>query len=457
MDDRLRDLSTPTEPSPAYDDRIRAETWERARQAAPAAALAEREGAPEAWRARLERLVEDLAPDLIALSHDLHDHPEVGFTERHAMGAVAALLDRESLAHRDGVFGMDTALRAETGGTGSPTVAVLCEYDALPGIGHGCGHNVMAGQSVGAYLALARLDRELRGAGEAGLPGRIVLQTTPAEENATGKEILAQAGAFDGVDVAVMAHAYGYDLTHQTWLGVRRFRVAFTGVAAHASAAPYRGRNALDAVTASLTGLGLLRQQIGPMDRLHAVVRDGGEAPNVIPEHAMIDLYVRSKYPETLRDLVDRTVDVFRGAALMTGTGVRFLWDGVTNEMPVRDNGPLLESWVRAERRRGREPLPAGVVPESIAAGTDFGNVSLRIPGIHPLVSIGDPALSLHTRAMAEAAGGPGGDRAVVDGAFGLASVALDVVCDPALLARARADFEAAGGAVDVARFYDAV
>jgi len=455
MDDDLRDLSRPTTPSPAYGERMRQETRDRARTAPPAASLPEPDGAPAPWRARLERLVEQLGPDLVALSHDIHDHPEVGFTEFHAMGAVAALLEGEGLDHDDGVFGVGTALRASGGGAARPTVAVLCEYDALPGIGHGCGHNVMAAQAVGAFLALARLDRELRRDGGEGLPGRVILQTTPAEENATTKEVLAQAGAFDGVDVAVMAHAYGFDVTHQTWLGVRRFRVAFTGVAAHASAAPYRGRNALDAVTLSLAGLGLLRQQIGAMDRLHAVVRQGGDVPNIIPDHALVDIYVRSKYPETLRDLVDRTVDVFRGAALMTGTGVQFLWDTVTNEMPVRDNGPLLESWVRAQRRRGREPLPAGVVPESIAAGTDFGNVSLRVPGIHPLVSVGDENLSLHTREMAEAAGGPGGDRAVLDGAYGLASVALDVLADAGLLARVRDDFDAAGGVVDVAHFHD--
>ncbi len=456
MGDNLRDLSRPTTPSSAYSERIRSETRTRARMMAPAVSLPERAGAPAQWRVRLERLVEELRSDILALSHDIHDHPEVGFTEYHAMGAVAALLDKEGLDHHDGVFGVDTALRSRAGGDAGPTIAILCEYDALPGIGHGCGHNVMAAQAVGAFLALARLDRELRHGGEVGLPGRVVLQTTPAEENATTKEILAQAGAFDGVDVAIMAHAYGFDVTHQTWLGVRRFRVAFTGVAAHASAASYLGRNALDAVTLSLTGLGLLRQQIGAMDRLHAVVRQGGDVPNIIPDHTLVDIYVRSKYLETLRDLVDRTVDVFRGAALMTGTGVQFLWDTVTNEMPVRDNGPLLESWVRTQRQRGREPLPAGVVTESIAAGTDFGNVSLRVPGIHPLVSVGDQNLSLHTREMAEAAGGPGGDRAVMDGAYGLAGVALDVMADADLLARVRADFDASGGVVDVAHFHDA-
>ena len=466
----LRDLSRPTTPSRALGERMREETVERGRRMAPAPELSAQGGAPAEWRDRLEQLVEDLRPAIVELSHDIHDHPELGFSEHHAMAAVAGLLDRWDIAHDDGVFGVDTALRAEVGpGSGAqgtpwssdtaderrPAVGILCEYDALPGIGHGCGHNVMAAQSVGAFLALALLERELAASRAGGVPGRVVLQTTPAEEAATCKEILAQAGAFEGLDAAVMAHSSGEDVTHQTWLGVRRFRVVFHGVAAHASAAPHMGRNALDAATLALTGLGLLRQHIGTMDRMHAIVSDGGTVPNIVPERSEVTIYVRSKYPETLLDLVSRVTDVFRGAALMTGTGVEFVWDTVTNEMPLRSNGPLLESWVRAERRRGRDPLPAGVIPESNAAGTDFGNVSLRIPGIHPLVSVGDPTLSLHTREMAEAAGSPTGDEAAVDGAFGLASVVLDVLADADLRARMREDFESAGGAVDVAHFYD--
>ena len=440
----------PTTPTTAYTEHMRAETQERSTVLSAPPTLEAGEGAPSEWRERLGGLLENLRSELLELSHDIHDHPETGWNEHHAMAAVGALLDRHGIAHDDGVFGLETALRAEIGATVDgdpiPAVAILCEYDALPGIGHGCGHNVMCAQAVGAFLALAAIDRELDG----GLPGRVVLQTTPAEENSTCKEILARRGAFDGVDAAVMAHSYGYDLTRQTWLGARRFRVVFTGVPAHASAAPFMGRNALDAAVLALDGISMLRQQLSPTDRVHAVIVDGGQVPNIIPQRAEVSARVRSKYPETLVDLFRRVSDVFRGAGLMAGVGVEIIADGSPNEMPVRDNRPLLRSWVRAQRERGREPLPFGVVTESIAAGTDFGNVSVRLPGLHPLVSVGDESLMLHTREMEEAAGSPTGDAAVLDGAYGLAAVVADYLDDADLREQVRADFESEGGVIDV-------
>ena len=461
----LNDLTRPTVPSGAIQERMLAETEERRGVVGPAPALPDDAGAPTALRTALGEVVAELAPQIVELSHDIHDHPETGYEEHHAVATVAELLRRHGIEPEVGVYGMDTALRAEipgagsaeaaTGGTGATaadsgesagSIAILAEYDALPGIGHGCGHNVMCAQAVGAFLALAAIDRELDG----GLPGRVVLQTTPAEENSTCKEILARRGAFDGVDAAVMAHSYGYDLTRQTWLGARRFRVVFTGVPAHASAAPFMGRNALDAAVLALDGISMLRQQLSPTDRVHAVIVDGGQVPNIIPQRAEVSARVRSKYPETLVDLFRRVSDVFRGAGLMAGVGVEIIADGSPNEMPVRDNRPLLRSWVRAQRERGREPLPFGVVTESIAAGTDFGNVSVRLPGIHPLVSVGDESLMLHTREMEEAAGSPTGDAAVLDGAYGLAAVVADYLDDADLREQVRADFESEGGVIDV-------
>ena len=443
----------PTVPTGAYIEHMRAETRERAAALSAPPALDAGQGSPPGRHERLGRLLEGLGPELVGLSHDIHDHPETGWNEHYAMAAVGALLESHGIDHEDGVFDLATALRAEVGAIDdarAPAVAILCEYDALPGIGHGCGHNVMCAQAVGAFLALAAIDRELDG----GLPGRVVLQTSPAEENSTCKEILARRGAFDGVDAAVMAHSYGYDLTRQTWLGARRFRVVFTGVPAHASAAPFMGRNALDAAVLALDGISMLRQQLSPTDRVHAVIVDGGQVPNIIPQRAEVSARVRSKYPETLVDLFRRVSDVFRGAGLMAGVGVEIIADGSPNEMPVRDNRPLLRSWVRAQRERGREPLPFGVVTESIAAGTDFGNVSVRLPGIHPLVSVGDESLMLHTREMEEAAGSPTGDAAVLDGAYGLAAVVADYLDDADLREQVRADFESEGGVIDVGAMF---
>ena len=456
----MRDLSKPTVPSDAIQHRFAEETRARKAAAGPAASLADGEGSPAELREALASTVEELAGEIVALSHAVHDSPEVGYEERFAVSTVADLLRAHGIEPDVGVYGMETALRAEfTGAVGNadnadspaPAIAILAEYDALPGIGHGCGHNVMAGNSVGAFLALHELERRRPGS----VPGRVVLQTTPAEECSTAKEVLAVRGMLDGVDAAVQTHSYSYDLTHQTWLGVRRIRAIFTGVPAHAASQPFMGRNALDAATLALTGFGLLRQQILPMDRLHAIVVDGGDVPNIVPERTEISLLARSKYPETLKDLVARVEDVLRGAALMTGTGLEIVTSETTNEMPVRTNGPLTRAWVRSQRERGRDPLPAGVVTETIAAGTDFGNVSVRIPGIHPLIKVADSDVALHTREMAAAAGSPSGDAAATDGAYGLASVALDYLHDAEFRAAVRRDFEEAGGVIDVEHFWD--
>lgn len=465
----MRDLSKPTVPSDAIQRRFAEETQARKAAAGPAASLADGEGSPAELREALAATVEGLAGEIVALSHAVHDNPEVGYEERFAVSTVADLLRAHGIEPDVGVYGMETALRAEfTGAVGNadnvgavgnadnadspaPAIAILAEYDALPGIGHGCGHNVMAGNSVGAFLALHELERRRPGS----VPGRVVLQTTPAEECSTAKEVLAVRGMLDGVDAAVQTHSYSYDLTHQTWLGVRRIRAIFTGVPAHAASQPFMGRNALDAATLALTGFGLLRQQILPMDRLHAIVVDGGDVPNIVPERTEISLLARSKYPETLKDLVARVEDVLRGAALMTGTGLEIVTSETTNEMPVRTNGPLTRAWVRSQRERGRDPLPAGVVTETIAAGTDFGNVSVRIPGIHPLIKVADSDVALHTREMAAAAGSPSGDAAATDGAYGLASVALDYLHDAEFRAAVRRDFEEAGGVIDVEHFWD--
>lgn len=479
----MRDLSQPTVPSRAFYDQLAVET-EKRRQANPTAtALDPHSGASQQLREELKAHIEALAPQIVALSQDIHAHPEVGYQEFYAADAVAKLLQAHGIEVERASFGMETSLRAQIGGEAAspsaaaaganpdapapaagavvaadadrsekqPTIAILCEYDALPGVGHGCGHNVMCANSVGAFLALAELEKSHPGA----LGGRVILQTTPAEECDTAKEVLAQRGMLEGVDAAIQTHSYAYDLVDQAWLGVRRMRVVFHGVSAHAASAPFMGRNALDAVTVAQVGMGLLRQHMLPSDRMHAVVTDGGLVPNVVPERAEMSVIVRSLDAATLRDLVARVEDVFRGAALATGCGVEILTGETTNEMPVRANGPLSQAWVRAQNTVGRTVLPRGVITEVIAAGTDFGNVSQRVPGIHPLIKIAPEGTALHTHEFATAAGSPLGDRAAVDGAWGLASVALDYLSDPQLRQAVRADFEASGGVVDVASFWD--
>ncbi|MDN5899269.1 MAG: M20 family metallopeptidase [Brachybacterium sp.] len=404
-------------------------------------------GAAAALHELLEQQVAAGAGEMVALLLDLAEHPEVAFEEHRSARAIADHLAAHGIEAQVGVHGLATAVRAEIRGVGgeepgAPTLAILSEYDALPGIGHGCGHNVIAVMGLGAFLALAALAK----ADPSAVPGRVVFLGTPAEEGHTGKEYMAREGAFEGLDAVVMAHPYGYDLADQTWLGRRTLTVEYHGHTAHASAQPYMGRNALDAASLMYQGVGLMRQQTPPTDRIHAVIREGGERASVIPDCARLDLYVRSQRPETLRDLSQRVEDVARGAALMAGVGVSVRWDEHPPSLPVRTNEALTGRWVQAQRRRGRDPLPYGVVSPSLAASTDFGNVSYRVPGIHPVIRIAPSQIALHTREFAASA---------ADGAYGLAATVLDVLHDPVLARAVTEEFDAAGGAIDVPGFFD--
>ncbi|GAA1845928.1 M20 family metallopeptidase [Brevibacterium marinum] len=445
----IRDLSRPTAPDESYLDEIAARTRERSEQAgAWSSAFA---GAPESSTAGIAAGLADAESDLTELLHTIHTLAETAFVEHESVAAIASLLRGRGIDVETGLFGADTTLRATTGSGQGRTIAILAEYDALPEIGHACGHNLIAASAVGAFLAL----HDLHGQNPGAVPGTVVLLGTPAEEGHSGKEVMARNGAFDGIDAAIMVHGYGYDCAEQVWLGRRLLEVTYSGVAAHASAQPFMGRNALDAANLFYQGLGLIRQQMPPISRLHAVIADGGSRPSIIAESATVECYVRSKYPDTLKELSDRVEDAAKGAALMTGTGVEVKWDEHPPSLPVRTNSALTRRWAKHEEAQGRSPLPAGVLDESIAASTDFGNVSYRIPGIHPLIKTADAEVALHTREFAEAAITPEAEAAAHDAGYGLACTALDFLVDDELAAEVFAEFDRAGGAVDVENYFN--
>lgn len=262
--------------------------------------------------------------------------------------------------------------------------------------------------------------------------GTIKYIGTPAEESSSGREVMACGGAFkpEDMDACIMVHSYGYELADQVWLGRRVLNVTFHGVAAHASSQPFMGRNALDAAAMTYQGFAVLRQQVPPSDRIHAMITKGGTRQSIITEEAEMKFYVRSKYPDTLKDLSRRVENVVKGAAQMTDCGVDIEWDFSPATPGVRANDQLVSRWVEAQRRRGREPLPRGVVSEILAASTDFGNVSYRVPGIHPLIKVANEDQALHTREFEASVGTEKGDRGAVDGAYGLAQVLLDFLTD---------------------------
>lgn len=405
------------------------------------------EGASEEHTARAEAAVLARTDALLELSHDLHAHPELAFEEHRSAAAVADLLEDHGHEVERGIGGLDTALRAQAGSGDGPVVALLAEYDALPEIGHGCGHNVIAATAVGAFLAAAEQ------VGTTG--GRVLLLGTPAEEGGGGKEYLAQAGVFDDVDAALMLHPFAVDVADHPFLGARQVRATFTGLAAHAAAFAFAGRNALDAAVQAYQGMAQLRQHMLPTDRVHGVIREGGAKPNIVPDRAVLEFYVRSAELDTLAVLVEHTVRVMEGAAQQTGTEVQLDWDDRPPYVPTRLNQALSARWATNAARRGRKVLPRGVVPETLTGSTDLGNVSVRLPAIHPVMSIADGIVPIHTTAFAEAAVSELADRGVVDGAIGLAQTALDYLVDERLRRDVHEEFEAAGGRVDVASLFD--
>ena len=375
---------------------------------------------------------------------DLHAHPETAFEEHRSMAVLADIVEEHGFSTRRGVYGVETAFEASWQSADfdperHPTVAILAEYDALPQIGHACGHNVIAAAGVTGFLAVTAVLDDVPP-----VSGRILLQGTPAEEGHSGKEYMIRGGSLEGVDAAVMIHGFGYDIGAHAWVGRRILHVTYRGVAAHASSQPFMGRNALDAASLAYQGIGLMRQQMPPSDRVHAIM-SGGDRPSIIPNEAEMTIYVRSLGTRTLMDLSARVEDIVQGAALMAGVEVEVDWDEHPMTLPVRNNAALVERWSATQARRGRTALPAGTVPDTVAASTDFGNVSNLVPGLHPMVQVSPADVALHTEDFARWAATPQAVDAAVDSAAGLAQVALDFLADPDFRRAAQEDFDREG------------
>jgi amidohydrolase len=384
-----------------------------------------------------------LAPELDALSRRIHGHPEVGFLEVEAAGWLGSYLQAHGYRLEREVGGVTTAFRATLGaGEGGPTVALLAEYDALPSIGHGCGHNLIAAAAVGAAAILAAARR-------GDTRGRIQVIGTPAEEGGGGKIALLDAGVFRGVDAALMIHPLSRTRIHEELLGRSKLTVQFSGKPAHAAAYPDEGVNALDAMVLHLQGISALRQQLRPSARVHGIVTHGGDAPNIIPEHTAAVFYVRARSREYLREVVARFRACAEGAARATGCQVTvtpepFIYD------PLRANPPLAERFRAHLAAVGVEEDPAP--PRPALASSDVGNVSQALPTIHPWIGILPPGAAdvpIHTREFRDAAATDHAHARMRAAACALALTARDVLADTDLLPAARAAFEPAdqGGA----------
>ena len=368
---------------------------------------------------------------LIALSRRIHAHPEVNFEERQASAWLADYLEGAGYQVERGACDLPTAFIARIG-RGAPQVAVLCEYDALPGLGHACGHNIIATAGAGAGAALAQVVERSGGS--------VVVMGTPAEEGGGGKIIMARRGAFEGVDAAMMVHPAGLDLTGMNVLAVSTIAVEYHGKAAHASAFPHRGINALDALVTAYSAIAQLRQHIRETERIHGIITDGGQAPNIVPDRAAGLFYVRAATEGRLEKLKARVLGCFRAGAEATGAELKYEWRGEQYSDMIT-NQPLAAAYGANLQRLGRTLHDVRNVPASISGSTDMGNVSKLVPSIHPMIAAGPATVALHSTEFAECAASEAGDRAVIDGAKTLAMTALDVLCRRELLNEVKAAF----------------
>jgi amidohydrolase len=378
--------------------------------------------------------VERLGDDLESLSRRIHDNPELGYQEVKAAGWLTEFLEGQGFKVERGVGGVETAFRASIETGEGPTIAILCEYDALPAIGHACGHNVIATAGAGAGAALAAVRDRLP-------KGRIHVIGTPAEEGGAGKVRLIRGGVFKDVDVAMMIHGWDKWIAHQDLLGIVRVTFEFTGKAAHAAADPFEGINALDAVIQTFNNISMLRQQVRPDARIHGIVTSGGAAPNIIPEFAAALFYVRAKSLDYMWQLQKRVIACAEGAARATGCTLKVI-EHDSAYAPMKRNETLLEVFRANMQRVGAPESPE--VKDRLGS-SDIGNVSQVIPTIQPLVKIAPEGTPIHSRAFEAAAVSPLAREGMLAAAKVMAMTTLDLLADPRLVERAQQDFRSAG------------
>lgn len=351
---------------------------------------------------------------LVELSERIHANPELGWQEHLASGWVADVLAGAGFGVERPYLGFDTALRASFG-TGPHTVGLCAEYDALPGLGHACGHNLIAAMAVGAALALAEVAEEV------GL--KVVVYGTPAEEGLGGKCELLDRGAFTELDLVMMAHPAPEDDPDPAALAVSHSHISYQGKAAHAAGAPQEGVNAADAFTIAQTAIGLLRQQLPAPVRVHGVVTNAGEAANAIAEHTEGRWYVRAETLEELHRTEERVWKCFEAGALATGCTLQITPESRPYSEMRTDQGTLALYRANLEKLGRVIPEGPGVMSR---ASTDFANVSQVVEAIHPYIGIGSLPAVNHQKEFAAACVGPTAERALLDGATALAWTAID-------------------------------
>ena len=392
----------------------------------------------ETTHKRVCERIDAVAEELIEVSRAIHGRPELAFEEHFACETLSSALSDHGLAPATGVFTLPTAFEAQINAdTAGPTVAILAEYDALPGIGHACGHNIIATSALGATLGLAAVADTL--------PGQVRLIGTPAEERGGGKELMARAGAFDGVDAAMMIHPAGMNLASMPCICVAEVQVVYHGKSAHASAMPHKGVNALDGLLLAYQAISNLRQHIKATERIHGIITEGGQAPNIVPDRTSGDFYVRAANEKDLARLKPRVQACFEAGAKGSGCEVEVNWANV-DYLDLNTNWPLAEQFQSHAEALGREFIPYEDALGFGAGSTDMGNVSYRVPSIHPMLAVAPPNVVIHNPEFTKWARSEKGDAAVLDGAKALALTAADFLLSDGLQDEAKRAYDVSLG-----------
>ena len=365
---------------------------------------------------------------LIQLSLNIHDNPELGFEEEKASAWLTGYLEDNEFHVERGIAGVATAFRA-TYGQGSPRIALLAEYDALPKIGHGCGHNIIAASAVGAAVGSKPIiDR---------LGGNIMVLGTPGEEVFGGKIDMVQAGVFKEIDVAMIVHPGVRNVVTMQALACTGVEVEFFGQPAHASAEPHKGVNALEATILAFTSINSLRQHIKEEARIHGIITDGGEAPNIVPAHSAAEFYVRAPDNEYLDELKSKVSNCLLGASTASGARLEYHWDDIAFDS-MKNNETLAELFKQNLESLGRHVEAFN--PEFGLGSTDMGNVSQVVPSIHPTIAIASPEVLGHTPEFAAAGASEAGHEGLMDAAKALSMTVVDIL-QPGMLDKIKQEF----------------
>jgi len=366
---------------------------------------------------------------LSELSLKIHANPEIAFQEVKSATWLTEYLKENGFSIEQGICGLSTAFRASYG-QGKPAIAILAEYDALPKLGHACGHNIIATSAVGAGIA-AKLAVDSFG-------GTILVIGTPGEEMKGGKVFMVDRGAFDGVEVAMMMHPGVRNTATIHGLACQSLEVEFFGKPAHAAARPAEGINALEAMIQSFTAINSLRQHIKSSARIHGIITDGGEAANVVPAHSAGYFIVRAEDDDYLDELKKKVINCFTGAATASGARLEYKW-GEVRYSSLRNNLTLAQLFRRNIQSLGSKmPLSD---PRVSFGSTDMGNVSQLVPGIHPMIAIAPVNVLGHSPEFASAAASEKGTLGLLDAAKALAMTVVDLVANPEIVTRVKEEF----------------